>query len=281
NKLYAGTQNFIIPEEGGEIGDIQELADGAEVWRWDGESWECVVPYGNPGGGDERIDNMYIWRMIEYNEELVIGTMNLLQGGELWASKTGDTGSFVLINDPGMRLDTKHIPVCFEVNGIPYKTNLSEQYGIRSVAKFKDKLYVGTATWAYFVDRIFFSTQGLNLACPDAPEGTYPYSPHVGCEIWRIEKLPQKYLPLLIYPNPCNLSTNQEITIDRLPPGATVFIYTISGEFVRCLKPQWPSPEKVRWDCRNERGETVARGIYIVFVKSYTETRTGKIAIIK
>ena len=33
NKLYAGTQNFIIPEEGGEIGDIQELADGAEVWR--------------------------------------------------------------------------------------------------------------------------------------------------------------------------------------------------------------------------------------------------------
>ncbi len=280
DKLYVGTQNFNLPEDG--VEDIITLADGAEIWRWDGNEWECVVPNGNPGGGPSRIDNMYIWRMIEYDGQLIIGTMNLLLGGELWASDTGDTGSFRLINDPGMRRDTRCVPICFEISGLDYRLNLSEQYGIRTVAKFKNKLYVGTASWAYFVDWIFFSPQGLlHLNCPDVPAGTYPHSPNVGCEIWRIGKGPQETLPIGAYPNPCDLSKNQEVVIDRLPPDAKVFIYTVSGELVRTLEPLWPYTDRVTWNCKNESGKLVARGIYLILVTSPTETKTGKIAIIK
>lgn len=289
DKLYAGTQNFSLPQGG--VEDIVNLADGAEVWRWDGSNWECVVANGNPGGGGERIDNMYIWHMIEYDGQLIIGTMNLLIGGELWASDTGDAESFKLINDPGMRRDTRGVPICPELSGLDYRLNLSEQYGIRTIAEFKNKLYVGTASWAYFVDWIIFSPPnhplrpGFSLGCPDAvpgPFGLYMHSPNVGCEIWRIGgKGPQETLPIGAYPNPCDLSKNQEVLIDRLPPDAKVFIYTVSGELVRTLEPLWPYVDRVTWNCKNESGKLVARGIYIILVTSPTETKTGKIAIIK
>lgn len=294
NQLYVGTQNFLLPENG--IGDISELADGAEVWRWDGEVWECVIENGNPENPFEeeatRIDTMYIWRMIVYDGKLIIGTMNLLNGGELWASGTGDPGSFTLINDPGMRRDTNRVPICFELFSIGYKLYLSEQYGIRTVAEFKNKLYVGTASWASFVDWIIFAPLALggllDLSCPDEPVGPpplpfYTHSRYVGCEIWRIGQLPKEGLPIGAYPNPCNLNQTQEVTIDRLPPEAKVFIYTISGELVRELEPQGliGIGDEVTWNCKNENGELVARGIYIILVTSPTETKTGKIAIIK
>ena len=33
------------------------------------------------------------------------------------------------------------------------------------------------------------------------------------------------------------------------------------------------------WDCKNDEGEEVARGIYIYYVPEATGTRSGKIAI--
>ncbi|MBC7190585.1 hypothetical protein H5U35_10405, partial [Candidatus Aerophobetes bacterium] len=238
DKLYAGTQNFNLDK----IDSLSDFADGAEIWRWDGESWECVVSNGNPGGKENRFDNMYIWRMIEYKDELVVGTMNLLRGGELWASPTGDAESFRLISDPGMRRDTRRVPVLFEYQGNDIRFNLSEQYGIRTVAKFNDILYVGTASWAAFVDLICWIT--LGLADPYAPEGTYPYSPKVGCEIWRIKNLSETSLALGPYPNPCSLSATGKLTIDRLPENATVYIYTISGELVKILSPSFPLTDR-------------------------------------
>jgi len=306
DKLYFGTQNAMF------IG-LYGTGRGAEVWRWDGEEWERVINKGNPQGGEERRrDNMYMWSMIEYEDQLIVGTFNMFRGGELWASDSGDFGSFRLINDPGMygsQLDlvwqpveeiqirkyTRRVPVCAPPPNPP-KAYLSEQYGIRSLAKFKNKLYVGTASWAYFVDWLAFSPPdhplmpGAGLGCPDEPTmpflGFYMHSPKVGCEIWRIRYLPQDTLPIIAYPNPCDLSKNQTVTFSHLPLDAKIFIYTVSGELVRVLALEpWPDtvegPDTVEWDCRNENGELVARGIYIIRIVSLTETKMGKIAIIK
>ena len=35
------------------------------------------------------------------------------------------------------------------------------------------------------------------------------------------------------------------------------------------------------WDCKNDAGEEVARGVYIYFISKATQKRTGKIAVIK
>ena len=285
NQLYVGTQNFEIPEEGlGSPTDILELADGAEVWRWNGSMWQAVIINGNPANpldeGATRIDNLYMWRMIVYKGELIVGTMNIFRGGELWASKDGV--SFRLINDPGMRRDTTVVPACFEFLGIDFYLELSEQYGIRTVAVFDDMLYVGTASWAYFVDWIIFDQ--FELGCPDVPTGPfgfYMYSPNAGCEVWRLSTIPEHSFGIGAYPNPFHYSRGEAITIDRLPDDPVVYVYTVAGELVRILRPQWPVEHKLTWDATNEDGERVARGVYVIVAKGSQQTRRGKIAVLK
>jgi len=94
-------------------------------------------------------------------------------------------------------------------------------------------------------------------------------------------------LPLIIFPNPCYLNQGEIVTIASLPleSEVRVYIYDLGGNLVRTLGETETVIEggsKVAtWDLKNNKGEIVARGIYIYFIPSTTEKRTGKIAIIK
>lgn len=89
---------------------------------------------------------------------------------------------------------------------------------------------------------------------------------------------------LVVYPNPCNSNRGHLIKIANLPTNSKVYIYTISGDLVRTLDDSSEvttqgSSAIATWDCENDAGEEVARGIYIYYVPK--SKKTGKIAIIK
>lgn len=92
---------------------------------------------------------------------------------------------------------------------------------------------------------------------------------------------------VISYPNPCYLNRGQTVKIANLPLNSKVYIYTISGELVRTLDDASEisvggSSTTAFWDCKNDAGEEVARGIYIYLATDNIGTkRTGKIAIIK
>ncbi|TET11109.1 T9SS type A sorting domain-containing protein, partial [Candidatus Aerophobetes bacterium] len=94
-------------------------------------------------------------------------------------------------------------------------------------------------------------------------------------------------LPIIIYPNPCYPNQGQIVTIANLPLASEVkiYIYDVGGNLVRTLGENETNIEgeskTATWDCRNENGQAVARGIYIYFIPGATEKKTGKIAIIK
>jgi len=80
------------------------------------------------------------------------------------------------------------------------------------------------------------------------------------------------------YPNPVLVSQEQEVVLfKRVPSGATISIYTISGDLVKSFS----YTSQLEWDLMNSRGEPVAGGIYFFVVDYQGKTGTGKIAIIK
>jgi len=90
------------------------------------------------------------------------------------------------------------------------------------------------------------------------------------------------------YPNPCYPEQGQMIKITNLPWNIEkVYVYTIAGELVRSLERGDEIEERLHyfeavWDCRNENGQEVARGIYIYLaVTNEGEQKAGKIAIVK
>jgi uncharacterized repeat protein (TIGR01451 family) len=158
--LYMGTQNF---------------ADQAELWRTsDGTTWEPVTETGFldilnfdfSGFG-----NGYIWRMIVYNNSLFVGTLNPILGCQVWKSSIGDPGTFEQVNVNGMNNERK-IPIA-DLDGFPIAG--IDQYGVRSFAEFKGSLYLGTASFGDWIDKIIEQGSGESSN----------YSEYVGCEVWR------------------------------------------------------------------------------------------------
>lgn len=94
-------------------------------------------------------------------------------------------------------------------------------------------------------------------------------------------------LPIIVYPNPCDLSQAQIVTFANLSLGSQVkvYIYDLGGSLVRILGESEATIEggskTATWDCRNNNGELVTRDIYIYFIPGATEMRIGKIAIME
>ena len=143
--LYLGTMNWV---------------EGCEVWRSsDGVNWNAVVgdnsniPAGF--GGEFRRFNYYAWIMevayvflraippVESKNYLCIGTFNPVCGGQIWRSPDGENWTMFDINSSATP------------NGFGDRDN----YGIRTMETFNEKLYVGTATKLWSLSK--------------------------GCEIWR------------------------------------------------------------------------------------------------
>mgnify|MGYP001032363695 CR=1 FL=1 len=92
---------------------------------------------------------------------------------------------------------------------------------------------------------------------------------------------------IVVYPNPCYPDRGQVVTIANLSFDSEVRIriYDLAGDLVRALGKaettiQGGSRTAI-WNCRNDDGKLVSRGIYVYFILDGTEKRIGKIAIIK
>lgn len=83
------------------------------------------------------------------------------------------------------------------------------------------------------------------------------------------------------YPNPCRVGDGQNfIMFANLTQAATVKIMTLSGQLIRTLEEK-DGNGGVSWDLRNEQGEMVATGIYIFYVTGQSDSKKGKLAIVK
>ena len=156
--LYMGTQNFV---------------NGSQIWRTsDGINWTAVTTMGFKDiAGFKAFGNGYMWCMFNYSDMLFVGTMNPILGCQVWKSSTGDPGTFEQVNVNGMNNERK-IPIA-DLDGFPIAG--IDQYGVRSFAEFKGSLYLGTASFGDWIDKII--EQGS--------EESSNYSEYVGCEVWR------------------------------------------------------------------------------------------------
>ena len=127
--LYAGTFNLDLKEKG-----------GSEIWRTqDGVHWVQVVTRGfKPNMSEEdiktKVTNTFIWNMEVFQNQLYAGTFNsryrlytdIGMGCQLWRTSDGLT---------------------WEKVNLPYGNGFGEKlnYGIRTMAVYKNELFVGTA----------------------------------------------------------------------------------------------------------------------------------------
>ncbi|MEA1963685.1 MAG: hypothetical protein U9O41_00920 [Candidatus Aerophobetes bacterium] len=109
----------------------------------------------------------------------------------------------------------------------------------------------------------------------------YDFTDVVNNYLYGTEKLDlDKYLPTeststeyptTIYPNPCYLNKGQVVTMANFPLTSElkVYIYDLGDNLVRTLEESEISIEggsrTATWDCKNDNGEVVARGIYLYF----------------
>jgi hypothetical protein len=207
--LYAGTMNWDFSYNG-----------GCEIWRTaDGSHWENVVLKGfkpNMTALDRFIGviNTYAWSMVEYQNQLYVGTFNGLyrlisdvgMGCQLW--RTSDGKDWNKVNLP---------------NGLTGQSKdgfgESENYGIRKMVVYNKELYVGTA--ANIVH---------NKGCEIWKFDGIQWTPIISASIPGIEKTDKRYSG---FGNPLNKYVwSMVVTSDN-----KLWVGTANGKFINLLEP--------------------------------------------
>lgn len=80
------------------------------------------------------------------------------------------------------------------------------------------------------------------------------------------------------YPNPFHPGRDPLFFVAQIPVGSTVRLFTVSGEQVRELPPADQAGIS-RWDGRNEHGNPVASGVYLVVIKENEQTKTIRVGV--
>jgi hypothetical protein len=85
---------------------------------------------------------------------------------------------------------------------------------------------------------------------------------------------------IVVYPNPFNPDTavNGTLKIQGVPPGATVNLYTVSGELVHR---ETATGALIEWDGKTLNGRVVATGIYYYVVRQGNETLAEGVLVIR
>ncbi|HTR98518.1 MAG TPA: hypothetical protein VML00_02140, partial [Bacteroidota bacterium] len=86
---------------------------------------------------------------------------------------------------------------------------------------------------------------------------------------------------LAVYPNPFIVPNTSLLTVDGLVANSSIKVLTIDGRLVREIK---TAGGRVGfWDGRDDRGNVVASGVYIIagFTDDGTQAGTGKVAVIR
>ncbi|MDP3542197.1 MAG: kelch repeat-containing protein [Elusimicrobiota bacterium] len=82
-----------------------------------------------------------------------------------------------------------------------------------------------------------------------------------------------------VFPNPYYTGRDGYVTIDNVPPGARVRIFTLRGEQVLDVKAN--STGLLTWSGTNGSGRAVATGVYLVMVESGGSKKILKLAVIR
>ena len=70
------------------------------------------------------------------------------------------------------------------------------------------------------------------------------------------------------------------ITFSSLPTEGTIDIYTLSGQRVKTLNIP-ATPNELQWDVKNSAGHSVASGVYIWRLVSGSNSKTGRLMVIR
>jgi hypothetical protein len=152
------------------LGTMNDNAHSA-IWRTsDGTNWTKVLDFFDLG---EKA-NYYVWRMIQFQDRLFVGTMNIGQvtdsgvtGGQIWASESGDPGTFHNLVHNGFDGETWTDGASIEI---------PKNIGIRTFGIFNNTLFAGTATIiSVLIPKEDGSSDRRIVAGGD-----------VGCEIWKM-----------------------------------------------------------------------------------------------
>ena len=137
-----------------------------------------------------------------------------------------------------------------------------------------DDLPAGSHTGSDTTGQVtYLSAEYPKVVSQDVPKDTFN-----GGSIYVQLGSPENLKEVFVYPNPCYLEKGQLVNFVNLPldKGVKIQIYTVSGELIKTLS------QKSTWDCRNQNGEEVVRGIYIYLITDETgNKRLGKIAIVR
>jgi hypothetical protein len=83
------------------------------------------------------------------------------------------------------------------------------------------------------------------------------------------------------YPNPFVPSEGHTtVTFTNLPSSCTIKIFTVSGELVKTIQENSGSGQNI-WDVENDSNESLRSGVYLYVVKSSSDTKTGKLVVIR
>jgi len=104
-------------------------------------------------------------------------------------------------------------------------------------------------------------------------------------KIISLNQVPFSTYSVAIYPNPCSLNKRGEVKITyfSVDSEATICIYDLTGNLVRDLSKNSEVIEEkgfktVIWNCDNDRGRKVTRGVYLVVITDSAGTvRIGKV----
>ncbi|NIO28947.1 MAG: T9SS type A sorting domain-containing protein, partial [Candidatus Latescibacteria bacterium] len=106
-----------------------------------------------------------------------------------------------------------------------------------------------------------------------------------GGEITKEEdtKLPLKYELSYNYPNPFNPVTTLRYDVPSPGSVVSIVIYNIKGQAVKRLMNQYKAPgfHSIAWNGKDDRGESVASGIYFVQMKAEGFRQTRKLVLLK
>ena len=84
-----------------------------------------------------------------------------------------------------------------------------------------------------------------------------------------------------VYPNPYFVPNGTQLTVDGLVANSSIKVLTIDGRLVREIKT--PGGRIGFWDGRDEQGNVVASGVYIIagFTQDGSQAGKGKVAVIR
>ena len=108
---------------------------------------------------------------------------------------------------------------------------------------------------------------------------------HIGGKTTGVDRrdsgIPQSF-QLQNYPNPFNPTTTIQYTVTRASR-VQIEIYNQMGQFVRLLKDELTSPGNytIPWNGKNDRGKTVASGIYIYQMVTDKKIDSNKMLLIR